>query len=353
MGRHMDDYGPEDMALPEVKLVQNVGGEQAKQCKAKPGDFFLSLNDEVIPGQEGLDIVVVDIVKTRTYWGRTEIEDEPPECTSRDAHSGFSDDGKRCSECEFCNDAPWLINADERKKVCTVDYNVMGIRLSDHMPMIIRAGGISALGAKELITQLKLNREIKGAYHRAKIHISSLPKKTAAGDAFAIRFKLAELIPDEEAKELETQSNRLLGEPEPVAELTEPKPPMIWTKDASIIGFMPDGKTPFRSEEERQKLVAAEQEAKLTEPVADIPEPIGFMPDGTAFYSEEEKQRIIAAEEMEEAKAAKTTPIIQQEIAAEKKLAEEAAKTLATKVAEPEPEPKKEPEPEKPIDYDF
>jgi len=286
MGRHMDDYGPEDMALPEVKLVQNVGGEQAKQCKAKPGDFFLSLNDEVIPGQEGLDIVVVDIVKTRTYWGRTEIEDEPPECTSHDAHSGFSDDGKNCSECEFRNDAPWLINADERKKVCTVDYNVMGIRLSDHMPMIIRAGGISALAAKELITQLKLNREIKGAYHRAKIHISSLPKKTAAGDAFAIRFKLADLIPDEEAKELETQSNRLLGEAEPVAELTGP-------------------------------------------------EPIGFMPDGTAFYSEEEKQRLVAAE--------------QKLIATEEA---KAAKTLATKVEEAK-ETKKPAEPEKPIDYDF
>ncbi|MBU1173185.1 MAG: hypothetical protein KKD44_26775 [Proteobacteria bacterium] len=238
MGRYLDGYGPEDMALPEVKLVQNVGGEQAKQCGATPGDFFLSLNDEVIPGSEGLDIVVVDIQKTRTYWGRTDIEDSPPECSGRDANSGLSDNGDKCSECPHRNDAPWLLDRDERRKVCTVDYNIMGIRISDYMPMIIRAGGISALAAKELITQLKLNKEIKGAYHKAKIHISSLPKKTSAGDAFAIRFKLTELVPDEEAKELADQSNRLLGEPE-----LEP------------IGFLPDG-TAFYTEEEKQRLTA-------------------------------------------------------------------------------------------------
>lgn len=279
MGRYLDGYGPEDMALPEVKLVQNVGGEQAKQCGASPGDFFLSLNDEVIPGKEGLDIAVVDIQKTRTYWGRTDIEDSPPECSSRDANSGLSDSGDKCSECEHRNDTPWLLDTDERRKVCTVDYNIMGIRLSDHMPMIIRAGGISALAAKELITQLKLNREIKGAYHKAKIHISSLPKKTSAGDAFAIRFKLTELIPAEEAKELGEQSNRLLGMPE-----------------AEPIGFLPDG-TPFYTEEEKQKLIAAEQkliatqETKDAEALAAKIEPKAVPSSPAAVIKEPEKEQ--------------------------------------------------------------
>ena len=70
--RKLDTYGSEDMAVPELKLVQNVGMEYAKSIGAQPGQFFCPLTDEIM---DELKIIVVDIQMTRTYWGREEIED--------------------------------------------------------------------------------------------------------------------------------------------------------------------------------------------------------------------------------------------------------------------------------------
>lgn len=237
-----DGLGPEDMAIPEIKLVQNVGGDIAKQAGAKPGDFYCSLTNEIIPGSEGFDMVIVAMQKNRTYWGRGDILDEPPSCASMNAVSMRSINGDDCATCEHRNEAPWLLSPTERREKCLVNYNVLGINLNGNLPILLRTSGISAQAAKELYTQISLNKQLAGAWYKAKAHVSSVPKKSAAGEAFAIRFGKLELVEDRlQLEELKIQSNQLLGTQialpegrEPEAEVTPPTAiaPPIKTEEA-------------------------------------------------------------------------------------------------------------------------
>jgi len=220
--RSMDNFGPEEMAIPTAKLVQNVGTEYAKdQLDAKPGDFFFSLTDEVIPQAQGFDIILVDIFKTRTYWGREEMGTDPPQCSSLDGIT--SQDGKECASCEHRNDTPWLLSKGERRNKCLVNYDIIAINVNSGTPMMIRTHGISVQSTRQLFTQLKTNRTLKGEYHRVKIHVSSAKKKTAAGEAFYFRFKVEpNLLSDKEAEPFLISTNQLIGSvkalPEPETE---------------------------------------------------------------------------------------------------------------------------------------
>jgi len=210
--RAMDSFDSNDMAIPELKLIQNVGGDCAKAAGAKPGDLFISLTDEIIDGKTGLDAIIADIKKTRTYWGRTEIEDAPPECASMDATSMISIDGQDCNACEKRCDTPGLIDSSERRGLCLVNYILLLINLADNMPLMVRAGGISTKPVRELITQLRLNKELKGEIHKAKIHLTGVPKQSAAGDAFAFHFRATGMIADDvQAEELKLLSGQILG----------------------------------------------------------------------------------------------------------------------------------------------
>jgi len=221
-----DGLGPEDMAIPEIKLVQNVGGDIAKQAGAKPGDFYCSLTNEIIPGSEGFDMVVVAMRKNRTYWGRGDILDEPPSCASMNAASMVSINGDDCSTCEHRNEAPWFLSPAERREKCLVNYNVLGINLNGNLPTLLRTSGISAQAAKELYTQISLHKQLAGAWFKAKTHVTSVPKKSAAGDAFAIRFGKLELVEDQlQLAELRIQSNQLLGTQIALPEGREPEQP--------------------------------------------------------------------------------------------------------------------------------
>ena len=245
--RKLDGYGPEDMAVPEIKLVQNVGMDYAKSLGARPGQFYCPLTDEI---SDELKIIVVDIQTTRTYWGREEIEDAPPDCASWDAKSMQAMDGGDCSSCPHRCDTPWLLKPAERRQKCNLSYNILGIKEDNFLPVIIRAGGISALPVRQLITQIKLNRSLKGEIHRAIISISSAKKRTSAGEAYALHPKIVELITDDtKAEELRAESNRLLGAP---IALPEGRP----EEEPRPLGFTPEG-TPFYSEEERERLMAA------------------------------------------------------------------------------------------------
>ena len=122
--------------------------------------------------------------------------------------------------------------------------------MDDFIPLLIRAGGISALPVRQLITQLRLNRALKGDYHRAVVNVTSVKKKTSAGEAYTLHPKIVRLITDErKATELKEQSIKLLGAPIP----------------------LPEG----RPEDEAER------------------EPLGFTPKGVPFYSEEEKIRLM------------------------------------------------------------
>ncbi|GAJ01563.1 unnamed protein product, partial [marine sediment metagenome] len=249
--RRLDGYGPEDMAIPTWNLLQKTGGDWAKRLGGKPGEFHNTGSDEVVAE---LNLVVVDILTGRARWSE-EISDAGPLCASMDAKGGYSANGDDCSQCEYRLDTPWASDAAERRKMCCLNYTILGVTINDLMPCIIRAHGISALPARQLISQLRLNRALKGEYYRAVINIKSQEKTGKYGTAYALHPKILELITDEKkALELKAESNRLLGAPIPLPEARpeeEPEP----------LGFTPEG-IPFYSEAERDRLMAE----KATQP---------------------------------------------------------------------------------------
>lgn len=230
MSRNMDSFDPNDLALPELKLVQNTGGEDARAAGAKPGDLYLTLTDEVIPQGKPFEIVLVDMGKTRTYWGRADISNDPPACSSTNGTESL--DGQECDKCDKKCDTPWLLPADKRREMCLVSYTIMALRAQDASPLFIRAGGISSKAAKELYTMLRLNRQLKGEYHRATVSLSSEKKTTSFGLSFALKFGAPKLISDKQAIESYKQAtDSILGtnllkagtaEPEAYTEVGEP-----------------------------------------------------------------------------------------------------------------------------------
>lgn len=261
--RRMDTYGPEDMAIPEWRVVQKVGGDWAKQQGAQPGSFHNTGSDEIA---DEINIVVVDILTGRAKWGG-EISDAGPACASMDAKSNLSMNGDDCGQCPSRLDTPWSAEATERRRMCCLNYTILAIDLNNYMPCLIRAHGISALPTRQLLTQLKLNRALRGQYYRAVVNIKSQEKTTKYGTAYALHPKVVELITDEsKAEELKTESNRLLGIP---ILLPEGRP----EEEVEPMGFTPDG-TPFYSEEEKQKLMAPiDTTSAETPPTGTKPEP--------------------------------------------------------------------------------
>lgn len=260
--RSLDEYGPQEMAIPEWRLLQKVGGDWAKSLGGTPGQFFNKITDEIA---DELNIVVVDILTGRAKWGG-EISDAGPVCACTDAKTNTSIYGDDCLQCPDRADTPWSLEATERRTKCCLNYTILGIDLDhDYMPIMIRAHGTSALASRQLITQLKMNRALRGEYYRAIVNIKCQEKSTPFGTTYVIHPKIVELITDEsKTKELKAESSRLLGAPIP---LPEGRPDELET---TPLGFMPDG-TPFYTEEEKEKLLAAS--AKPTTELEEKPAP--------------------------------------------------------------------------------
>jgi len=207
-----DELDPEDLQIPEIKLIQATGGAMAKEDKAKAGDFYATMTGEVYPGDKGFDLVPLRIGKQRTFWGRTDITDEPPQCASTRVVSGGGESifGDDCSKCEHRLEVAGAVKAEERRKMCIINYNILG--LVDNLPVVIRPSGLSASATMDLYTQLKLNREIKAEWYRVKSHVTSVHKTTSAGDAFAIKFGKLQLVEDQEQLEFNADyAKQLIG----------------------------------------------------------------------------------------------------------------------------------------------
>lgn len=261
-GRTLDTYGPEEMSIPEWRTVQKVGAGWAREQGAEEGQFYNTLTGDIT---DELNIVVVDILSGRSRWG-AEITSSGPLCFSLDARSNKSADGKDCSQCEHRLDTPWSVDASERRKMCCLNYTILGIDLDhDNMPVIIRTHGVSALPVRQLITQLRMNRSLRGEYHKAVINIKSQEKTTPYGPTYVMRPKLVELITDEvKAEELKIESQRLLGAPIPLPEARPEE------EEVEPLGFTPQG-TPFYSDEERDRLMAQEAKAEEAAPITKTP----------------------------------------------------------------------------------
>ena len=207
----MDNYN--DMAIPEIKLVQNVGGEEAKRVGAQPGQFYCALTGEIM---EGFDLVVTGRATVeRTYWGEGHEpqSDEPPVCSSWDGITSVT--GEICqTACPYqaFTDAPGLLKPEERKTKCTPGFKVTGINLSNMMPLFIRCSGISATAARELNTVISFHRNIRGQYFKAKFHVTSIKKRSPSGEAFAIKFSEPVLLEEAVLAEVKEVMQSLTGE---------------------------------------------------------------------------------------------------------------------------------------------
>ncbi len=265
--RYMDGYGQEDMVTPEIKLIQSLGGQIAKDQGAVPGDFYLPLTDELFKGASGLKLVIVDILKTRTYWGRSEIDAEPPECASADARSMLSLFGNDCSICPKKVDNPGLLdNKEERRSMCLTGFTILAIRADEsRQPVLIRAHGINATPTRNLITILKTNRQIKGAYEKALIGLTSHFTKTASGEAYMMAFAPLAVIEDALAAEFLRQTQQLLGSYAatalPEGELPAELPSTTLPEAVAVTVPAPEVKVPVKEGKEAQV-----KEAKPAEP---------------------------------------------------------------------------------------
>ena len=206
----LDSYGTEDMQLPEVRLIQRTGGGWAKELGGKAGQFYNTITDEL---SDELEVVVVDIMSGRTRWGK-DISSQGPECSSNNAKSQRSLNGEDCSTCEYRLDTPWTVDPAERRKHCNLNYTVLAITLADMIPVVIRAHGVSVKPVRELITQLRLNKALRGEYYKAVVNVKSQEKETAFGKVYALHLRIVRLVVDEsKVKELKIQSQSLLGAP--------------------------------------------------------------------------------------------------------------------------------------------
>jgi hypothetical protein len=205
-----------DMAIPEIKIVQNVGGDEAKMMGAIPGDFYCALTGEKIPGDVGFDIVLSERASIeRTYWGPDHDvqSDEPPICSSWDGFtSNLGDECQTaCPYNAFC-DAPGLLGTEERKTKCTPGFKVTGISLTNMMPVFIRCSGWSAGAARELNFMITFHKNMRGQFFKAKFRVTTIKRKGTAGEAFVIKFGQPQLLEPETLSEVKQIIESMIGE---------------------------------------------------------------------------------------------------------------------------------------------
>jgi hypothetical protein len=215
--RNADNIGMGDMLRPEIKLVQNTGGDAAKAAGAKPGQFYNTMTNEIYP--DGFEFVVLDFSIQRVYWGRDVIGDEPPMCSSLDANSYESVNGDDCRKCEHLLDNAAMVQAKERREKCTKQFGFIGLLLPNLEPFMFRAPGTSSTAVMALLSRFKFNKacwnEEKTAidFHRFKVAAFSQEQKTKAGSAWVIKF--GEITPFNDAnfeQELYLTSAQMLGQ---------------------------------------------------------------------------------------------------------------------------------------------
>jgi len=191
INRNADSIGPEDLLRPEIKLLQNTGGETAKAAGAKPGQFYNTMSGEIYT--DGFEFVVLDFAIGRVYWGRDVMGDEPPMCSSINANSYQGANGEDCRTCPHLLDNAAMVDAKARREKCTKQYSVFGLLLPNMEPFIFRAPGTSSQSIMALMSRFRFNRACRNSaggidYHRFKVAASASEQKTAAGSAWVIRF---------------------------------------------------------------------------------------------------------------------------------------------------------------------
>ncbi len=178
----MASLGMDDMNIPELKINQATGGDYAKESlKANLGQMYVSTTGDIF---DQVDVQVLMVQKNRTFWGRTDITDDPPICSSLDGVTSV--DGQICKACQHYRERASM-DKEERRKECQTGYVVMALD-ENQMPLVIRLMGISADAGRDLNAMLYFNKALRtnrGAFY---FRVSTMKKKTAAGEAWMFKF---------------------------------------------------------------------------------------------------------------------------------------------------------------------
>lgn len=180
----MSSLGMDDMNIPELKINQATGGDYAKESlKANLGQMYVSTTGEVY---DQIDLQILMVQRNQTFWGRSDITDEPPICASLDGITSL--DGQLCKECQHYRERASL-DKEERRKECQRGYVVLALD-ENQMPYVIRLMGISADAGRDLNAMLYFNKGLRTNRGGFFFRVSTLKKKTAAGEAWMFKFLL-------------------------------------------------------------------------------------------------------------------------------------------------------------------
>ena len=190
--KYLPGVGPDDLTPPVVKIIQKT----TEGADGQPGLFWNTVRCEATAS---IKAVIGRIAAVRTYWGRPDISDEPPLCSSSKADDYLSDSGRSCRTCEHFCDTPWLLEAGDRRDQCMKSYNLLCLDIDNGFePFILRAGGISAKAVRGFVTSCKIVGLNRPFYCEAVLGIKEEKKK--AGTAFALtitpgrKFTFADLV---------------------------------------------------------------------------------------------------------------------------------------------------------------
>ncbi len=180
----MSSLGLDDMNIPELKINQATGGDYAKESlNAKLGQMYVSTTGDVL---DQVDLQILMVQRNQTFWGRNDITDEPPICASLDGVMSL--DGQECKACVHFRERASL-DKEERRKECQRGYVVMALD-ENQMPYVIRLMGISADAGRDLNAMLYFNKPLKVNRGGFFFRVTTLKKKTQAGEAWMFKFLL-------------------------------------------------------------------------------------------------------------------------------------------------------------------
>ena len=221
--RKSDSTNTSEVLPPEIKIIQ--GTTRDYPAEAKQGQFLNPISGEFF---DSFEFIYVDRDKTRTYWGRDTVEDEPPLCWSPDSDDNQSADGKDCRKCEFRLDNAASVKADVRKTKCLIHYTIKGIKLPNWEPFMMRVTGISVGEFMRLMTNFLYNPKLrnpetgKPMYHTVVIPVSTVKTTTPSGISYALKFGMFKPIVEPEIIGAAfSVSANLLGQPDAVLMLDE------------------------------------------------------------------------------------------------------------------------------------
>ena len=211
--RQSDNISNNEVLPPEIKIIQGTTANPPQG--SKPGQFMNTITNETF---DDFEFIYVDRTITRTYWGRETIEDEPPQCWSPDANSNQSADGKDCLKCPYRLDNAASVTAAQRRSRCVIHFTLLGMRLPNWEPFMMRINGISTGEFMRLLSFFKYNPALRNKetgkpdYHSVKVPAKTVSSTTPSGTAYALKF--GQIVPlDDKTTEFSlVMSAEMLGQ---------------------------------------------------------------------------------------------------------------------------------------------